>query len=68
MGSSVLTVVACTPILAGWLAVCLFQCLAVRRRRRQDAEWTRLAAALSDLDAELDHTWAAEQERMRRYW
>ena len=68
MGSSVVTVVACTPILAGWLAVCVFRYLAVRRRRRQDAEWTGLAAALSDLDTELDRTWAAEQERTRRYW
>jgi hypothetical protein len=68
MGSSVLTVVACTPILAGWLAVRVFHCLAVRRRRRQDAEWTALAAALSDLDTELDRTWAAERERIRRYW
>jgi hypothetical protein len=68
VGSSVVTVVACAPILVGWLAVCAFRYLAGRRQRRQETEWTRLVAALSDLDAELDRTWAAEREWIRRYW
>jgi hypothetical protein len=67
VGSSVLTVVACAPIAAGWLAVFVFRYVAVRREGRQDAKWTQLVAALSDLDADLDRIWAAEQERIRRY-
>jgi hypothetical protein len=67
VASSVLTVIACSPILAGWAAVCVFQYLSLRRRRRQRAQWARLAATLTGLDAELDQIWAAEQERIRRH-
>jgi len=30
------------------------------------AQWARLSAGLTGLDANLDRTWAAEQERIRR--
>jgi hypothetical protein len=63
----VLTAIACAPILAGWLAVHAHRYLSGRRERRENAEWAQLAAGLAELDADLDRTWAAEQERMRRY-
>jgi hypothetical protein len=65
---SVQTVIACTPIVAGWLAVCVCRYLADRRRRVEAEQWARLTAALSELDANLDRSWAAEQERIRRHW
>lgn len=37
------------------------------RGERQRAEWARLAPGLRHLDEELNRTWAAEQERMRRH-
>lgn len=67
MNSTVLTVIACSPIVIAWLAVCVYHCLAVRRRRRQHAEWARLAVSLADLDADLDRAWTAEKERIWRY-
>lgn len=67
MPPSVQTVIACTPIVVGWLAVCVCQYLSDRRRRRDAARWAQLAAALSELDADLDRSWAVEQERMRRH-
>jgi hypothetical protein len=65
--SSVVALIACTPILVAWLAVFAYRSRATRRRRREQAQWTRLIAGLSELDAELDRTWADEQERVRRY-
>jgi hypothetical protein len=65
--SSVLTLIACTPILVAWLAVFGYRSRATRRRRREQAEWTWLAAGLSELDAELDRAWTDEQDRIRRY-
>jgi hypothetical protein len=65
--SSVLTVIACLPILAGWLGVYAGRYVTARRRQVHAEQWARLAASLSDLDAELDLAWAAEQERIRRY-
>jgi hypothetical protein len=65
--SSVLTLIACTPILIAWLAVYVYRSRATRRLRREQGEWTRLTAGLSELDAELDHAWTDEQERIRRY-
>ncbi len=69
-----LTAIACAPILAGWLAVHAHrylsgrrECLSGRRERRENAEWAQLATGLAELDADLDRTWTAEQERMRRY-
>jgi hypothetical protein len=62
-----LTLIACTPILAGWLGVWAARYLTGRRRRVRAARWARLAVFLSDLDADLDRAWAAEQERIRRY-
>jgi hypothetical protein len=53
---------------AGWLAVCVCQYLSDRRRRIDAEQWARVTAALSELDADLDRTWAAEQERIRRHW
>lgn len=67
MPTSVLTAIACTPIVAGWLAVGVCQFLSVRRRRLHGRQWALLAAGLSELDAELDRTWTEEQERIRRY-
>ena len=67
MSPSVPTVVACTLIVAGWLAACVCQYRYDRRRRLNAAGWARLAASLTELDAELDRTWTAEQERIRRY-
>jgi hypothetical protein len=69
--SSLLTLIACSPIMAGWLAIYGCRFWAVGRQRRQEArrqaEWARLTARLSELDAHLDRAWAAEQERIRRY-
>jgi hypothetical protein len=65
--SSVLTMIACTPILAGWLGVCVCQYRSARRRRLDEAQWAGLASGLAELDAELDRAWAEEQERIRRY-
>lgn len=67
MPPSVLTVIACTPILAGWIAVSVVEYRSGHRRRRQAAEWSRFTAGQSELDAELDRAWAAEAERIRRY-
>ena len=71
MPSSLLTLIACSPILVGWLAICACRTWTRGRRRRQQArsraQWARLTAGLSDLDAHLDHAWAAERERIRRY-
>jgi hypothetical protein len=64
--STVLTAIACTPIVAGWLGVCVSRYLPGRRRVHA-RQWTRIAAGLSELDAELDRAWAEEQERIRRY-
>jgi hypothetical protein len=65
-----LTLIACSPILIGWLAVYACRGWSGGRSRRQQArcqaQWARIAAALSDLDAELDRTWAAEKERIER--
>jgi hypothetical protein len=63
---SVLTLIACTPIVAGWVAVCVCQYQYDRRRRLSAAQWARLAPRLAELDAELDRSWADEQERIRR--
>jgi hypothetical protein len=60
------TVIACIPIVVGWLAVRACHYRLDRRRRVEAERWARLAAALSELDADLDRTWAAEQERIRR--
>jgi hypothetical protein len=62
------TAIACTPIAVGWLAVRVCQYLSDRRRRAETEQWARLTAALSELDADLDRAWAAEAERIRRYW
>jgi hypothetical protein len=63
----VLTAIACAPILLGWLAIYAYRYLAGRRGRRENAQWVQLTAALAELDAELDRTWAVEEERIRRY-
>ena len=62
-----LTAIACAPILLGWLVVYAYRYLSGRRERRECAQWAQLTAALADLDAELDRTWAVEEERIRRY-
>ena len=71
MGFAILTVIVCVPVLIAWLAICgpghLSRHLASRRRRREQAAWTRLEAGLSELDADLDRAWIAERERIRRH-
>lgn len=71
MPPSLLTVIACSPILVGWLAAYACRLWARGRRRRQQAsrqaQWTGIAQGLSDLDADLDATWTTEKERIRRY-
>jgi len=71
MSSVMLNVIVCAPILIAWLAVCgpwyLSRHLASRRRRREQAAWTRVEAGLSELDADLDRAWVAEHERIRRH-
>ena len=67
MPTSVLTVIACLPIVGGWLGVYAGRYLTARRRRVHAEQWAQLSAFLSDLDADLDLAWAAEQERIRRY-
>jgi hypothetical protein len=64
---SVQTAIACAPIVVGWVAVCVCRYWSDLRRRAEAEQWARLAAALSELDADLDHAWAAEQDRIRRY-
>jgi hypothetical protein len=70
MSPTMLNVIVCAPILIGWLAFCgpwhLSRRLARRRRRRDEAAWTRLERGLSDLDADLDRAWAQERERSKR--
>ena len=71
MGFSLVNVLVCAPVLAGWLALCgpgyLARFLLWRRQGRERAEWARLTAAESALDADLDRAWTAEHERIRRY-
>jgi hypothetical protein len=71
MSSIIVNVIVCAPVIIGWLAVCgpwyVARCLARRRRRRAEAAWTRMEAGLSVLDADLDRTWIAERERIRRH-
>jgi hypothetical protein len=66
-----LSVIVCAPVVAAWLALCgplyLSRYLSRRRWRRERAEWARLTAGESELDADLDRAWAAECERIRRY-
>ena len=65
-----LLLIACAPVFIAWLAVCgpwyLSRYLAWRRRRRQQAAWSRLESELSGLDAELDRAWSAERDRINR--
>ena len=71
MGSIMLIVIVCAPILIGWLAFCgpwyLARRLARRRRRRELAAWIRQAAGLAKIDADLDRTWTEEHERSKRH-
>jgi hypothetical protein len=62
-----LNVIMGVLIVAAWLAVGGTSYRSRRRALRQQAEWERLRASLSWLDAELDRTWAEEQERIRRH-
>ncbi|HEX9040863.1 MAG TPA: hypothetical protein VF838_07510 [Trebonia sp.] len=70
MGSSVLSLIACTPILGGWIAVTVCHYRLTARRRRESAEWAWLAegvSGLAEVDADLDRAWDDEQEWIRRY-
>jgi hypothetical protein len=67
MGSTMLEVIVCAPILAAWLLVCgpwyLSRYLARRRRRQELSAWIRISPGLAELDADLDRTWTEERER-----
>jgi hypothetical protein len=69
--SSLLTLIACSPIIIGWLAVYACRRWSGSNQRREAArhaaQWERLTAQLSELDAHLDRAWAVERERIRRY-
>lgn len=70
MSWSVLSLIASTPVLVGWATVTVCHFRSVARRERQHAEWAQLAdsvSGLTELDADLDHAWGDEQERIRRY-
>jgi hypothetical protein len=66
MGSIMLIVIVCAPILIGWLALCgpwyLTRHLARRRRRRELMAWLRVSPGLSEIDADLERTWTEERE------
>jgi hypothetical protein len=66
MGSIMLIVIVCAPILIGWLALCgpwyLARHLARRRRRRELMAWLRVSPGLSEIDADLERTWTEERE------
>jgi hypothetical protein len=70
MGSIMLIVIVCIPILIGWLAFCGPWYLARhrdrRRRRRELFAWMRVVPGMSELDADLDRTWTEERERTER--
>ncbi len=66
MHFSMLNVILFAAVVACWSALGWYSFLSERRRSRQQAEWTRAAAAMSGLDAELDRVWAAENERIKR--
>ncbi len=70
MSSVALNVIVSSPILGAWLAMRGTRYLSLRRGRRgrrEQAEWERVRAGLSALDADLDRAWAKERERVRRY-
>jgi hypothetical protein len=70
MNSGALTLIACTPLVGGWIAVTLCHYRLAARRRRERAAWARLAervSGLPELDADLDRAWGDEQEWIRRY-
>jgi hypothetical protein len=70
MGSIMLIVIVCAPILIGWLAFCgpwyLARHLARRRRQQELRDWVRIAPGLSEMDADLDRSWTEEHERTKR--
>jgi hypothetical protein len=68
--SSALTLIACAPVLGGWVTVTVCHYRSAARHRRERAEWARLAegvSGLAELDACLDRAWGDEQERIRRH-
>ncbi len=67
MSSVALNVIVSAPILGAWVALRGSRYLSRLRVRREQAEWERVRAALSALDADLDRAWAKEPERVRRY-
>ncbi len=70
MNSGALTLIACTPVLGAWIAVIVCHYRTKARRRRELAEWARLADGVSglvEMDTDLDRAWGDEQEWIRRY-
>ena len=67
MSSVALNVIVSAPILGAWLALHGTRYLSRQRVRREQAEWERVRAGLSALDADLDRAWAKEREQVRRY-
>ena len=70
MGSIMLIVIVCAPILIGWLALCgpwyLTRHLARRRRRRELMAWLRVSPGLSEIDADLERTGTERREQTER--
>lgn len=70
MSSVMLTVIVGAPVLVAWLAVCapwyLSRHRARRRLLRDESNWGRVSAGLSDVDADLDRAWDTERDRIRR--
>jgi hypothetical protein len=63
-------VIVCAPILVAWMVVCGPWYLARRRARRrvlrEEGQWLRLRAGHRGLDADLDSSATAEEERIKR--
>lgn len=60
MQFSVLNLMLCLVVAAGWIAVGGYWRLAARRRAREQAEWAAMEASLCDPDVELNLVWANE--------
>lgn len=70
MGFSAPALIACALFAGAWIAVTVGHYRSRARRKRERAQWARLAQSvpgLPELDADLDRAWGEEQERIRRY-
>ena len=70
MGFSAPALIAWVLFVGAWTAVTVGHYRVTARRKRERAQWARLAQSvpgLTELDADLDRAWGDEQERIRRY-